>query len=209
MVDAIRKTPHCVVLFDEIEKAHPTIYKLFLQIMDYGTLTDNKGRVADFRNCVIIMTSNAGARNVAKPLLGFSTSENRMINMNAMDDAVKAAFSPEFRNRLSKVIKFNGINDEIGALVAKKELGFLSKKLESKGITATFTKSCIDELVKRGVSPEFGAREIQRLVNSEIKSKFVDLIIDGAKAKQYTVEYNGTDFVIKPKKTTKKDVVTI
>lgn len=197
LTEAIRKTPHCVLLLDEIEKAHPAIFKSFLQVMDYGQMTDNQGRIADFRNCIIIMTSNAGAAVAGKTSLGFASNTAKVTcNTDGIKDAVKNLFSPEFRNRLTKTVVFNGINDEIGALVAKKELGLLSDKLAKRNITAEYTDACIAELVKRGVSPEFGAREIQRLVNSEIKVKFVDKIISGTKVKKFIVDYDGKTFTV-------------
>jgi ATP-dependent Clp protease ATP-binding subunit ClpA len=195
LTEAILKTPHCVLLLDEIEKAHPAIFKSFLQVMDYGQLTDNQGRIADFRNVVIIMTSNAGAQVAAKRNMGFGIQKEE-INTDGIDDAVKNLFPPEFRNRLTKTVIFNGINDEIGRMVAKKELGLLDAKLAKRNITAEYTDECIDELVRRGVSPEFGAREIQRLINSQIKVKFVDRIVSGSRIKKYVVDYNGTEFTV-------------
>lgn len=199
LTEAIRKTPHCVLLLDEIEKAHPSIFKSFLQVMDYGKMTDNKGRTVDFRNTIIIMTSNAGATAASKPSLGFGKSGSTStveINKDGIKDAVKNLFSPEFRNRLTKTVIFNGITEEIGKMVVNKELKALSDKLANKGLSASYTDACVDELVKRGVSPEFGAREIQRLVNSEIKVKFVDKILSGSRVKKYVVDYNGKDFTV-------------
>jgi ATP-dependent Clp protease ATP-binding subunit ClpA len=213
LTEAIRKTPHCVLLLDEIEKAHPAIFKSLLQVMDYGKLTDNQGRIADFRNCIIIMTSNAGAAVASKTSLGFGTKLTKQFcNTDGIKDAVKNLFAPEFRNRLTKTVIFNAISDEIGAMIAKKELSALSEKLAKKGITANYTDNCINELVRRGISPEYGAREIQRLVNSEIKISFVNQIMSGSKVKKYTVDYNGTEFTVEPtnkKKTTSTAIETV
>lgn len=199
LTDAIRKSPHCVLLLDEIEKAHPTIFQTFLQVMDHGTLTDNKGRVADFKNCIIIMTSNAGAANMTKKTLGFGSGKTE-INTDAIESAVKAMFAPEFRNRLTKVVQFNGIDETIGKMVARKELKLLDAKLAAKGIKAEYTDACISELVRLGVSPEYGAREIQRLINSKIKVKFVDAIINGTKAKKFIVDFKDGEFVVEATK---------
>jgi ATP-dependent Clp protease ATP-binding subunit ClpA len=202
LVEAIRKNPHCVLLFDEIEKAHPDIFKSFLQIMDYGTLTDNKGRKADFRNCVIIMTSNAGATVASKANIGFgnSLSKNGGVNTDGITNAVNELFAPEFRNRLTKTIIFNGINDEIGRLVANKELTVLINKLKTKGMNVSFTDACINEVVKRGVSPVYGAREIQRVVNEEIKKLFVEAIINGRTFSKAVIDYKNNSFVVEEKK---------
>jgi ATP-dependent Clp protease ATP-binding subunit ClpA len=202
LIEAVRKNPHCVLLFDEIEKAHPDIFKTFLQVMDYGTLTDNKGRKADFRNAIIIMTSNAGATVAAKSNIGFGNSlaKNGGVNAQGITDAVNDLFAPEFRNRLTKTIIFNGINDEIGRLVARKELNVLIAKLKAKGMNISFTDACLDEIVKRGVSPVYGAREIQRVVNEEIKKLFVEAIIDGKTFSKGVIDYKNNSFAVSEEK---------
>ncbi len=176
LTDTIRKKPHCVLLLDEIEKAHSDIMSVLLQVMDYATLTDNQGRKADFRNVIIIMTSNAGAKNIGKALVGFGERE---LQGEAIMEEVKKVFSPEFRNRLDKIIVFNHINDEIALNIAQKELIKFKTKLSQKNVQIEFTKDCSLYVAKKGVSKEFGAREIQRIISSELKPLLVDEILFG------------------------------
>ncbi len=210
LVEAIRKTPNCVLLLDEIEKAHPAVFNVFLQVLSNAKLTDNKGRVADFKNVVIIMTSNVGARDAYNhKSLGFGSDVNDTVDTSLMGEAYKHAFSPEFRNRITDVIQFNPIDEKIGRMVAEKELKALDIKLSIQGIKASYTDACIDALVKKGVSPEYGAREIQRIIDNDIKVQFVDFIVDETKAKSYTVDYVDDKFVVAPVKAkkTKKEAV--
>jgi ATP-dependent Clp protease ATP-binding subunit ClpA len=176
LTDAVKKTPHCVLLLDEIEKAHPDILSVLLQVMDYATLTDNKGRKADFRNAIIIMTSNAGARNIGKKLIGFG---DREVKGEAIMEEVKKFFTPEFRNRLDKIIVFNSMTDDMAANIAKKQLNDFKTKLSSKNIKIEFSEKSIDYVAKKGTSEEFGAREIARVVASNIKPLLVDEILFG------------------------------
>ena len=176
LTDAIRKTPHAVLLLDEVEKAHQDIFNVLLQMMDYATVTDNTGRKADFRNVIIIMTSNAGARDIGKPLIGFG---ERHINESAVDDAVERTFSPEFRNRLDKVVKFNRLDESIVLQIVDKELSFFKEQLEEKGVELTVTRECREWLARTGYSHEFGARNIDRLIQDKIKSYFVDAVLFG------------------------------
>lgn len=176
LTDTIRKKPHCVLLLDEIEKAHGDILNVLLQVMDYATLTDNQGRIADFRNVIIIMTSNAGARKIGKNLVGFG---DREIRGEAIMEEVKKVFTPEFRNRLDKVIVFNHINKEMALNIARKELNKFKDKLSKKKVIMDFTETCIEYIAKKGTSKEFGAREIQRIINSELKPLLIDEILFG------------------------------
>ena len=176
LTDAIRKTPHCVLLLDEIEKAHEDILSVLLQVMDYATLTDNKGRKADFRNVIVIMTSNAGARNIGKKLIGFGERE---VKGEAIMEEVKRFFTPEFRNRLDKIIVFNNMNEEMAMSIAKKQLNDFRVKLSTKNIEIQFTEECATHIVKIGTSEEFGAREIARVIASKIKPLLVDEILFG------------------------------
>ncbi len=176
LTDAIRKTPHCVLLLDEIEKAHEDILSVLLQAMDYATLTDNKGRKADFRNVIIIMTSNAGARNIGKKLIGFGERE---VKGEAIMDEVKKFFTPEFRNRLDKIIVFNSMSDSMAMNIAKKQLNDFKIKLEGKKIKIKFSDECIGYVAKIGTSDEFGAREVARVIASKIKPLLVDEILFG------------------------------
>lgn len=179
LVDQIRKNPKSILLLDEIEKAHPDIFNILLQIMDNATLTDNKGNKADFRNVVLIMTSNCGVEEATngKATIGFGkVSEKEAVNSKIIG-AVERTFKPEFRNRLTNIIVFNPIDKEIGRRIAERELGKLVKKLETKKITTTYDESVINKIVEDGVSIKFGAREIQRIVD-EIREMLVDAIID-------------------------------
>jgi len=176
LTDAVRKNPHAVLLLDEIEKAHQDIYNMLLQVMDYATLTDNNGKRADFRNVVIIMTSNAGARDLGKPLVGFG---ERSTHEEAVFDAVERIFSPEFRNRLDAVVKFNGLEHAVVLQVVEKAVREFQDELASKKVSLEVTPGCLEWLARRGYSQEFGAREIARLVSSKIKDFFVDEILFG------------------------------
>ncbi|MHB9293893.1 putative ATP-dependent Clp protease ATP-binding subunit ClpA [Hollandina sp. SP2] len=176
LTDAIRKQPHSVVLLDEIEKAHPDIYNILLQIMDYATLTDNNGRKADFRNAVLIMTSNAGARDIGKNLIGFG---ERSIDASAVDGAVEKTFTPEFRNRLDGVVRFSHLSREIMTSIVRKELESFKTQLAEKKVTVEVTDTCVDHLTTDGYSREFGARNVGRVIEDKIKSFFVDEVLFG------------------------------
>jgi ATP-dependent Clp protease ATP-binding subunit ClpA len=176
LTDAIRKQPHAVVLLDEIEKAHPDIYNILLQIMDYATLTDNNGRKADFRNVVLIMTSNAGARDIGRSLIGFG---ERNIDESAVDDAVEKTFTPEFRNRLDAVVRFGHLSKNIMTSIVRKELDQFRDQLRDKNVTLGVTDVCMDHLADDGYSREFGARNAGRVVEEKIKSFFVDEVLFG------------------------------
>jgi len=176
LTDAIRKHPHGVVLLDEIEKAHPDIYNILLQIMDYATLTDNNGRKADFRNVVLIMTSNAGARDIGRSLIGFG---DRILDDTVVDGAVERIFTPEFRNRLDAVVHFGHLSRDIMASIVKKELDLFRSQLREKKVTLDVTDACIDQLAKEGYSRDSGARNVGRLVEEKIKSFFVDEVLFG------------------------------
>jgi ATP-dependent Clp protease ATP-binding subunit ClpA len=176
LTDTVRKNPHAVVLLDEIEKAHPDIYNILLQIMDYATLTDNQGRKADFRNVILIMTSNAGARDVGKNLIGFG---DRTLSNSALDEAVERAFTPEFRNRLDAVVHFGNLPMEIIERIVSKALDDFNLQLAEKKVRLVVRDSVIKYLAEKGYSREFGARNISRLVEDKIKSFFVDEVLFG------------------------------
>jgi ATP-dependent Clp protease ATP-binding subunit ClpA len=176
LTEAIRKTPHAVLLLDEIEKAHTDIFNALLQVMDYATLSDNTGRKADFRNVVILMTSNAGARDIGRPVIGF---EGRPLNRDAVFPAIEKTFSPEFRNRLDGVVNFNALTDTVVLDIVRKRIDEFRLQLKGKGVTLEVTDACTDWLVRRGSSPEFGAREIGRLIQDKIKHFFVDEVLFG------------------------------
>jgi ATP-dependent Clp protease ATP-binding subunit ClpA len=177
LTDAVRKQPHAVVLLDEIEKAHSDIFNILLQIMDYATLTDNQGRKADFRNVILIMTSNAGARDIGKGLIGFG---DRIQDDSAIDSAVEKFFTPEFRNRLDAIVRFGHLSREIMVSIVQKELDAFTAQLTEKNVTVTVTETCIDKLAEEGYSKEFGARNASRLIEEKIKSFFVDEVLFGS-----------------------------
>ena len=176
LTDAIRKTPHAVLLLDEVEKAHPDVFNVLLQIMDYATLTDNAGRKADFRNVILIMTSNAGARELGKSSIGFG---ERVIGKDAIDTAVDRIFNPEFRNRLDRVVTFNRLDERVILQIVDKEIRFFEAQLVEKGINLEVSDACRRHLAETGYSPEFGARNIARLVQQKIKDFFVDSVLFG------------------------------
>ncbi|HPD81049.1 MAG TPA: ATP-dependent Clp protease ATP-binding subunit ClpA [Spirochaetia bacterium] len=176
LTDAIRKTPHAVLLLDEIEKAHPDVFNILLQIMDYATLTDNQGRRADFRNVILIMTSNAGAREIGKPLIGFG---ERKETDAAISDAVEKTFTPEFRNRLDAVIRFNRLPEPIIERIVMKAIDEFRLQLAEKHVTLDITPQAVRWLADRGYSEEFGARNINRLVEDTVKSWYVDEVLFG------------------------------
>ena len=180
LTDEIKKNPHCVLLLDEIEKAHIDILNVLLQVMDYATLSDNQGRKADFRNVIIIMTSNAGAKDIGKSLVGFGARE---IKGTAIMEEVKKVFTPEFRNRLDKIVVFNHIDMAIAKNIVLRELEKFKKQLLDKNINIDFTEEAILKIAERGTSREFGAREIKRIINSDVKPLLVDEILFGSLSK--------------------------
>lgn len=182
LVKEVRKNPNSIILFDEIEKAHQDIYNVLLQVMDYGQLTDNQGRKADFRSCIIIMTSNAGARDLEKGNIGFGSDELKNVEAS-LNEAVNKTFPPEFRNRLDSVIPFNYLDFEIAKRVCQKEISNLSKRLLQKKVSLEVSPECIDFLSKKGYSKEFGARNIARTIENEIADKLVDEVLFGSLAK--------------------------
>ena len=182
LVKEVRKNPNSIVLFDEIEKAHQDIYNVLLQVMDYGQLTDNQGRKADFRSCIIIMTSNAGARDLEKGNIGFGTEDLKNVEAS-LNEAVNKTFPPEFRNRLDSVIPFNYLDFEIAKQVCQKEIANLSKRLLQKKVSLEVSSECIELLSKKGYSKEFGARNIARTIENEIADKLVDEVLFGSLAK--------------------------
>lgn len=198
LTDAIRKTPYCVLLLDEIEKAHPDIFNVLLQIMDYATLTDNNGKKADFRNVVLIMTSNAGAREVGRTMIGF---ESRNIDKGAMTKEIERIFSPEFRNRLDEVVVFNHINEDMALMIAKKAVREFEKKLSAKNIKLKVTAKCYKWIAAKGLSSVYGAREIIRVVQEKIKTYFVDEVLFGELSNGGTaiVDIAGDDIKISKK----------
>ena len=176
LTDAVRKNPNCVLLFDEIEKAHPDIYNTFLQIMDYASLTDNRGQKADFRNVILIMTSNAGAQYASRASVGFGGSVSRG---EAMLATVKKTFKPEFINRLTDIVVFRDMDRAMASLILDKSLARLRSKLAQKGVQLTVADDLREWLLSRGFTKEYGARELDRVVNSTLKPLLMREILFG------------------------------
>jgi len=176
LTEEIRKAPFAVLLLDEIEKAHADIYNILLQVMDYATLTDNQGRKADFRNVVLIMTSNAGANRIGKKGIGFERASQ---DSGVLMEEVKRTFQPEFRNRLNKIIVFHGMDDAMAKRIIQKKLKELEDMLRKRSIQLRVDESALELIRKKGVSEEFGAREIDRVIRNEIKPMLVDDILFG------------------------------
>jgi len=176
LTDLINKTPHCVLLLDEIEKAHKDILNVLLQVMDYGTLTDNTGRKTNFRNVILIMTSNAGASQINKNYIGF---DNKKYSSDAINYEVKNMFSPEFINRLDEIVIFNSLNKEMAELIAKKSINALNFQLKSKNVKLLLTKKAYSYIIDKGFSEEYGAREINRIIDRNLKKLLVNELIFG------------------------------
>ena len=165
LTEAIAKKPHAVLLLDEIEKAHPDIFNILLQVMDHGTLTDNNGRKADFRNVIIVMTTNAGAELLQRASIGFSNTRE---SGDEMAD-IKRMFTPEFRNRLDAVISFKALNEEIILRVVDKFLMQLEDQLHDKKVDIIFSDALRKHLGKKGFDPVMGARPMARLIQDTIR----------------------------------------
>ena len=175
LTDAVRKNPHCVVLLDEIEKAHPDIFNILLQVMDHATLTDNNGREADFRNVVLIMTSNVGAKEMASSAIGFGESMPKAPSKQV----IEKTFSPEFRNRLDNIISFSGLSEEVVMMVVDKLLVALEVKLEPQKVVISVSERARSWLAKKGYDPLFGARPMARTIQQEIETTIADEVLFG------------------------------
>ena len=175
LTDAVHKTPHCVLVMDEIEKAHPSIFNILLQIMDHGTLTDNTGRKTDFRNAVVIMTSNAGAREAAKGAVGFVETQG----YSRAESELKRIFPPEFRNRLDAVAWFNKLPDVVVQRLVDKFLLEVEGQLAERNVTIEATEAARAFFATEGYKPEFGAREMSRVIQKHVKKPLADLLLFG------------------------------
>ena len=175
LTEAVTKKPHCVLLLDEIEKAHPDVFNILLQVMDHGTLTDNNGRKADFRNVIIIMTTNAGAESLQKRTMGFT--ESKQAGDEMID--IKRMFTPEFRNRLDAIISFKALDEEIILRVVDKFLMQLEEQLHEKKVEAVFSESLRNFLGKKGFDPLMGARPMSRLIQDMIRKALADELLFG------------------------------
>ena len=175
LTEAIVKSPHCVLLLDEIEKAHPDIFNILLQVMDAGVLTDNNGRKSDFRNVILIMTTNIGAELLSKRNIGFSTSTNESDAMNSLNKL----FSPEFRNRLDETIQFNYLNKEVILSIVDKFLTKLQAQLDKRNVEIVVSNKVINWIAVNGYDKEMGARPMERFISQNIKKPLVDKLLFG------------------------------
>ena len=177
LTDAIRKNPNCVLLLDEIEKAHQDIYNILLQVMDYARLTDNKGRHADFRNVVLIMTSNAGAQFASQASIGFNSNVSRG---DAMMRQVKKTFKPEFLNRLSGAVVFHDMDKQMATLILQTKLRELDSKLKKKQVNLELSSDAFEYILKEGFTTEYGAREMDRVISQKLKPLLMREILFGS-----------------------------
>lgn len=192
LTDAVRKSPDCVLLLDEIEKAHSDIFNILLQVMDYGVLTDSKGRKAHFKNVILIMTSNAGAQYASQATVGFASTATAG---SAMLKQVKHTFKPEFINRLNEIVVFNDMDEQMAKLILGKKMRELNAKLAAKSVSITLTDEAHQHLLKSGYSKEYGAREMDRVIQQRLKTMLMREILFGKlkKGGEATVDLqNGT-----------------
>ena len=194
LTEAVTKTPHCVLLLDEIEKAHPDIFNVLLQVMDHGTLTDNNGRKADFRNVIIVMTTNAGAEAMNKAVIGFTTKHE--VGDEMAD--IKRLFTPEFRNRLDATVSFKALDENVILRVVDKFLLQLETQLADKKVDVTFTDKLRKHLGKKGFDPLMGARPMQRLIQDTIRRALADELLFGrlTEGGRLTVDIDDKDEVL-------------
>ena len=179
LTDGIDQHPHCVLLLDEIEKAHPDLFNVLLQIMDHGKLTDHNGKKVDFRNVILIMTTNAGASDAAKDAIGFGRAKRD----GEDEEAIKRLFTPEFRNRLDAVITFSGLPIKVIHQVVQKFILQLEAQLSDRNVTFELSDEAIEWLAKRGYDDNFGARPLARTIQESIKKPLADEILFGKLAK--------------------------
>ena len=193
LVEQVRNNPHSVLLFDEIEKAHPSVFDVFLQMLDNGIVKDNRGRVADFRNTVIILTSNAGNTSTT-PKVGFGQT-NGACRTSSLE-ALKKIMRPELLGRLSEenIVQFNKLSDEVARKVAKKELKLLTARMKTKGYNVTYSDEAIAQLVKLGISDTYGAREMQKAIETNVKRLVTRKILNGSMPARAVVVYKNDKF---------------
>jgi ATP-dependent Clp protease ATP-binding subunit ClpA len=196
LTDAVTKHPHSVVLLDEIEKAHPEVFNLLLQVMDHGTLTDNNGRKADFRNVIFVMTTNAGAENISKRAIGFATQDN---STDALE-AINKMFTPEFRNRLDAIVPFEPLDREVILTVVDKFLTALQTQLDEKQVQLQVDDAAREWLVEEGYDKTMGARPMERVIQEHIKKPLADMVLFGALSKggvaAVTVDSDGDGLLV-------------
>tara|TARA_R110002050_G_scaffold294616_1_gene452600 strand:- start:232 stop:933 length:702 start_codon:yes stop_codon:yes gene_type:complete len=175
LTDAVIKNPHAVVLLDEIEKAHEDVYNILLQVMDHGTLTDNNGRKADFRNIILVLTTNAGIAHTVKQSIGFKQQDN---SIDAMEE-INKVFSPEFRNRLDNIVWFNHLSDEIIQQVVDKFIVELQVQLDEKAVSLEITKDAKKWMATNGYDKSMGARPMARLIQEQLKKPLANELLFG------------------------------
>jgi ATP-dependent Clp protease ATP-binding subunit ClpA len=175
LTEAVTKHPHSIVLLDEIEKAHPEVFNLLLQVMDHGTLTDNNGRKADFRNVVLVMTTNAGAQEMNRAAIGFAEQDNSTDGM----EVIKRMFTPEFRNRLDAIVQFSALSIEVVKTVVDKFLTELQAQLDEKRVTLEVDEAAREWLAREGYDEKMGARPMQRLIQEKIKRQLAEDLLFG------------------------------
>lgn len=194
LTDAIRRTPNCVLLLDEIEKAHLDIYNLLLQVMDYARLTDNKGNKVSFKNVLLVMTSNAGAQYAGQAQIGFGGGQSKG---SAMMQTVKKTFKPEFLNRLSATVVFNDMDRHMASLILDRKLNELSSRLEKKNVAIHLSDDAHEYLLKEGFSQQYGAREMDRAINQHLTPLLMDAILFGKLKKGGEAKVECVDGVLK------------
>jgi ATP-dependent Clp protease ATP-binding subunit ClpA len=178
LTEAVTKNPHCVLLLDEVEKAHPDVFNLLLQVMDHGTLTDNNGRKADFRNVILIMTTNAGAQEMSRTSIGFTEQNHQSDGM----EILKKAFTPEFRNRLDAIVQFGSLAKETIRTVVDKFLVDLQVQLDNKNVLLHIEESAVNWFVENGYNESMGARPMARLIQEKLKKALAEDILFGSLA---------------------------
>jgi ATP-dependent Clp protease ATP-binding subunit ClpA len=189
LTDAIDQHPHCVLLLDEIEKAHPDLFNILLQIMDHGKLTDHNGKKIDFRNVILIMTTNAGASDMQKPAIGFG----RVTREGEDTEAVKRLFTPEFRNRLDAIIPFGALTPEIVGRVVEKFVMQLEAQLADRNVTIELSSAAKEYLAERGYEPLYGARPLGRVIQELIKKPLAEELLFGRLVKGGSVKVTMKD----------------
>lgn len=193
LTEAVTKNPHAVLLLDEIEKAHPEVFNLLLQVMDHGTLTDNNGRKADFRNVIIVMTTNAGADTLSRSSIGFRTQDHTSDGM----EAIKKTFTPEFRNRLDAVIQFGQLGPDVIGRVVDKFIFELESQLQIKHVTLSLDDEARTWLAMRGYDPKMGARPMARVIQEHIKRPLAEELLFGRLAQGGEIHIHVEDDALK------------
>ena len=207
LTDGIDQNPHCVLLLDEIEKAHYDLFNILLQVMDYGKLTDHNGKTVDFRNVILIMTTNAGAIDISKKRIGFNSIKSSEDN----SEAINKIFSPEFRNRIDSIIHFNNLSKEIVLSIVDKFIIEVEAQLEDKGVSLSIDSSAKEYLVNEGYDEVYGARELGRIIQEKVKKPMAEELIFGTLAKgghvEITLKDNKIEFNFSSKQENKKELV--